>query len=212
MKVLVADEHPLIAEAFESLLKRQFPSANVSIAESLPRAREAVSREPVDLLLIDMLCGGPNDFALLPQLVNETAPGRVLAFGRCSGRADVRKVQAAGAHGFVAASSRPELICAAIGLVVAGGSYFQEPSASELPHDEDASLYVERLSARQREVLVELVAGKSNKAIARALGISVPTVKLHVQSILRLTGARNRTQLAVLARHLGEGAPTRAGG
>ena len=57
-----------------------------------------------------------------------------------------------------------------------------------------------RLSSRQLEVLRLIEMGQTNKEIAKALGISVATVKLHVQAILNITGARNRTEAALRAR------------
>ena len=59
------------------------------------------------------------------------------------------------------------------------------------------------LSARQREVLALLCEGQANKGIARALGISACTVKLHVQGILQKLGASNRVQAVVFAHRLG---------
>jgi DNA-binding NarL/FixJ family response regulator len=57
-----------------------------------------------------------------------------------------------------------------------------------------------RLSSRQLEVLRFIEMGQTNKEIAKALGISVATVKLHVQAILNVTGARNRTEAALRTR------------
>jgi DNA-binding NarL/FixJ family response regulator len=56
---------------------------------------------------------------------------------------------------------------------------------------------------RELEILIHLERGQSNKAIARALGLSLATVKLHVQSILRSTGARNRVEAIANARRMG---------
>jgi DNA-binding NarL/FixJ family response regulator len=111
----------------------------------------------------------------------------------------VRQAIAAGVHGYVPATSRPELVAAAIGLVAAGGAYFpQMPSSDERPDGSTARDAVTRLSLRQRDVFQALKEGKSNKVIARELMISVATVKQHVQAILKLSGARNRTEAAAL--------------
>jgi DNA-binding NarL/FixJ family response regulator len=165
-----------------------------------------VLQEPVDLIVTDLLCCGPGDLDSLSGLVDAAAPGRVVVFGRCDGRANARRVQAMGVRGYVPASSRPELVAAAIGLVAAGGVYFpQLPHAERSSPAHDGRMFVERLSPRQREVFRGLSAGQSNKTIARALGISVATVKLHVQAILRLAGARNRTEAVAFANESAEG-------
>lgn len=199
MRFLVIDEHPLVREALEGVLRRQFPAAEISAVGSHDEAQESVRRRPADLILTDMMCGAPEDLKALPALVEAAAPGRVVVFGKCAGRAGARRIQATGVHGYVPATSRAELVGAAVGLVLAGGVYFpQVPAQDRRVHDAGRPL-VERLSARQREVLRGLQAGQSNKLIARAMGISVATVKLHVQAILRETGARNRTEAVAIA-------------
>jgi two-component system, NarL family, nitrate/nitrite response regulator NarL len=200
MKLLVIDEHPLLRDAIEGVLKRQFPSADISAVQSHGEARQSLLREPVDMVVANLLCCTPSDLEGLPGLVQAAAPGRVVVFGKCGSRANARRAQAAGVHGYVPASSRAELLGAALGLVAAGGHYFPElPSPDRASPAEDGGRFVERLSPRQHEVFRGLLAGQSNKAIARALGISVATVKLHVQAILRLAGARNRTEAVALA-------------
>ena len=62
---------------------------------------------------------------------------------------------------------------------------------------------IEQLTPRQREVLVKLAQGQSNQDIADALTISVATVKLHVNAVLRGLGAKNRTRAAAIAMQAG---------
>jgi DNA-binding NarL/FixJ family response regulator len=199
MKVLVVDEHPLLREALEATLRRQFPQAQVVSVESHEAAREALLRQPVDVVLADLFCCRDAKLKTLPDVVSATAPGRVVVLGKCDDRQGVRRAQAAGACGYIPATAPPELIGAAVALVRAGGLYFPQLGAFDhrSPSDDPRPL-LERMSPRHREVLQGLRAGQSNKAIARSLGISVATVKLHVQAIFRITGAHNRTEAVVL--------------
>lgn len=200
MRLLVVDEHPLLREALGAMLRRQFPAAEVSAVESHDEARKAVLPHPADLVLTNLMCGHAEDLQSLPELVGAAAPGRVVVFGNCFGHINAKRAQAAGVHGYVPATSQPELVGAAIGLVLAGGFYFpQLPSAGSRSTSDNGRPLVKRLSPRQQEVLRGLQAGRSNKAIAGELGLSVATIKLHVQAILKLTGSRNRTEAAVLA-------------
>lgn len=183
----------------EGLLIRHFPKAEVSAVESYGEACDVVVKRPTDLVLTDMLCCSAEDLRRLPELVEAVSPGRVVVFGNCSDRVTARRAQAAGIHGYVPATSRAELVGAAIGLVLAGGVYFPPLAPADArPAEDGRPGLLERLSPRQREVLQGIQAGQSNKAIARALAISVATVKLHVQAILRLTGARNRTEAVAI--------------
>jgi len=200
MKLLVVDEHPLLRDAIEGVLKRQFPTADISAVQSHDEARESLLRRPADLVIADLLCCTLADLESLPGLVQAAAPGRVVVFGKCGSRTNAKRAQAAGVHGYVPASSGAELLGAALGLVAAGGRYFPELPPQDRPTaSDDSRRFVERLSPRQHEVFRGLLAGQSNKTIARMLGISVATVKLHVQAILRLAGARNRTEAVALA-------------
>jgi len=201
MRLMVVDEHPILREALENLLKRQFPDAIIAGAESHEQARAAVLATPFDLVVTDLLCCRAEDLRTLPDLVDAAAPGRVVVFGKCAGRVNARRAQAAGVHGYVPATNPPELVGAAIRLVLAGGDYFpQLPRVEPRAPSPSGQALLERLSPRQREVLRGLEAGQSNKAIAESLGISIATVKLHVQSILKAAGAHNRAEAAALAR------------
>lgn len=199
MRLLLVDEHPLIRDALEDLLRRTFPRAEISSLESFAAAREAVRRQPVDLIVANLLGRRPGALHELGDLVRDAAPARVVAFGERVAGSAFRQARAAGVHGCVPATAPPELVGAAIGLVLAGGDYFPHTPPFDR-HSPDAHGYDldARLSLRQRDVFQALKEGKSNKAIARELMISVATVKQHVQAILKLTGARNRTEAAAL--------------
>jgi two-component system nitrate/nitrite response regulator NarL len=195
MRFLVVDEHPLLRAALESLITRRFSVAEILAVESHEQAMEVLRRLPADLVVTDLLCCRAGDREGLRDLVGAAAPGRIVVFGRCSGGADARRAQTAGVHGYVPATSPSELIGAAIGLVLAGGLYFPQLSAVDRQTTAGHGRQpMERLSPRQREVLRGLQAGQGDKAIAQALGLSVATVKLHVQGILRHVGAHNRTE------------------
>lgn len=110
---------------------------------------------------------------------------------------DLSLARRARMHGFAGILPKTDegpLMIAAIKLVLAGGEYFPcfdeiEPSTGPVGQGP-----LDRLSKRQREVLEEMKLGRTNKEIAKALGISIATVKLHVQAVLGAAGARNRTE------------------
>jgi DNA-binding NarL/FixJ family response regulator len=195
MRALIVDEHPLLRDALKGILRQQFPGAEVWSVDSHKEACDAVRREPADLVVTDLLCCRAKDLVSLPELVACAAPGRVIVLGKCSGRVNAKRAQDAGVHGYVPATAEPTLVAAAVALVIAGGIYFPQ-----LTQDDEGVLvepgpsFLGRLSRRQREVLQGMRQGQTNKAIASALGISIGTVKLHVQAILRYAGARNRSE------------------
>ncbi len=118
----------------------------------------------------------------------------------------------AGAHGFVPTMLDPQLLCAALALVQAGGKFappeqIDEWAHANLPNRSDASdepapepvPHYDELSPRQTHVLLLLQEGLANKVIAAKLGMTESTVKVHVRQIMRRLGAGNRTEAALLA-------------
>jgi DNA-binding NarL/FixJ family response regulator len=199
MQLLIVNEHPLVRHALEELLRKAFPAADLSVAQSHDEAGAALAQRPADLVVTDLACRRTAAHQSLSDLVGMAAPGRVVVFGECGLGLGVRHAMASGVHGYIPATSRPDLIAAAVGLVAAGGVYFPEvPAHNGRPHGANGRDGVARLSSRQLEVFRALKEGKSNKAIARELLISVAAVKQHVQSILKLSGARNRTEAVAL--------------
>jgi DNA-binding NarL/FixJ family response regulator len=129
---------------------------------------------------------------------------------------EIRSAFEAGAAGFMPTSIEPSVALQALSLIKCGGSFFP-PSAlyQGLPrtrtmafgapahNGHDSRPHPSKLSAKQEEVFNLLRGGPSNKVIARQLGVSEATVKVHVRCIMRKLGVTNRTQLAIAA--MGEG-------
>ena len=112
-----------------------------------------------------------------------------------------RRVLRAGAAGFLPKTLAPETLIAAVRHMLAGGIYApDEFLRSDLGRPEQARAGI---TAREGDVLRGVAEGKSNKEIARDLDIQEVTVKLHLKSITRKLGARNRTHAAMIARDLG---------
>jgi DNA-binding NarL/FixJ family response regulator len=129
----------------------------------------------------------------------------------------------AGAHGFVPTMLEPQLLCAALALVQAGGKFAPPEQIDEWAHaslpnraetsDEPVPEPVpqyEELSPRQTHVLLLLQEGLANKVIAAKLGMTESTVKVHVRQIMRRLGANNRTEAALLAQRHHEALRRRA--
>jgi len=147
---------------------------------------------PADLLLVDL----PESMDLDRRLAaaeGVPAAKRMLIVEDL----DLALARAAYAHGFqgvLPAGTNPALAIAILKLVVAGGEYF--PCFEEIAEAAPPlySKLADRLTPRQYEVLVQMHGGRTNKEIAKSLGVSIATVKLHVQAILSAVGARNRTE------------------
>ena len=117
----------------------------------------------------------------------------------------VRDVMELGIAGFIPKTLGVNLVESALRLVEMGGRYVPDILLSapaegfaEAPESFAAASH-HKLTPRQRDVLAEIGKGRSNQEIARVLGISIATVKLHVNAILQALGVRNRTEAAIIA-------------
>ncbi|MBI3451785.1 MAG: response regulator transcription factor [Rhodospirillales bacterium] len=166
------------------------------------------------------------DLALIPRanearqaLRQALPPGRLVIMAVSDRPEDVRLAVSVGAAGFVLKTSEVPVIMGAIRLVLAGGTYVparhlwetgeRKRDRAERPcivsvHEDETADPAARLTARQRHVLDLLAQGMSNKDIAKQLGLTEGTVKVHVTSILRKLKATSRLQAVIAA--LGSGA------
>ena len=208
MRIAVADDHPLFLEALRVRLERLFPETEVAEAADLDGLLALAATVPpcFDLILLDFRMPGMDGCAGLGRVL-EAFPGSPVAVlsGSISPPQVIDLVRA-GACGFLPKTLLPELFGHAVSLLLAGGSYLP----AEVLRDEDSLLRAteatadaqaleQLLTPREREVLIHLAAGASNKEIGRDLGISEITVKLHVRQVFKKIGARNRAEAAAFA-------------
>jgi DNA-binding NarL/FixJ family response regulator len=197
MRAVVVCRFPVYREALARLVGSAFGPAPAEAFATLQEALETGDASPIDMLVAEVDAGEP-EFRSLKAAVDAMRPAPLVLFSVLS-PAEVQTAYEAGVRGCIPKTASAELVMAALRLVLAGGLYFSDFSSLSARQRTDPPLR-SRLSGRQLEVLRLIEMGQTNKEIAKALGISVATVKLHVQAILNITGARNRTEAALRAR------------
>lgn len=197
--VLIADDHPMVRDALARTVQMLADSVAVHEAGDLEALLRLVRSLPADLALVDLNMPGMNGVGGLVRL-REAAPTLpcVVASGQ-EDPATIRSVLAAGAAGFIPKSERAEVLLSALRLVLAGGTYVP-PRLLQAPLSAPSASV---LTPRQLDVLRCLMQGEPNKVIARQLGLTEGTVKIHIAAILRVLQARNRTEAVVRARSMG---------
>lgn len=219
MKVIIADDHALIREGLERTLNSFEEEISVIHAEDRDTVLEALSlHDSVDMLLLDLYMPGSNGLELLRHVCQCYPTIPVVVISASDDPLHIRKSIDAGASGFIPKSASNEIMLNAIKLVRSGGVFIPHELLKPACHDtgmqEDikpgAPVLIhetihaaEKLTVRQREVLDLMSRGMSNKEIARGLGLSEHTVKIHVTAVLKLFNAENRTEAVVMAHNAG---------
>lgn len=197
MKILEADDHPLVRTGIRQILSELDDAVEFLEAGSLPEVLEILQATPdLDLILLDLAMPGMDGFEGYYRIeaCNPAVPVAILSASE--NPKDVRIAIEAGAAGYIPKSSSPELMLTALRLILAGDVYVP----GKLLQRAEAEAAPESLTPRQRDVLDLVVEGLSNKLIADRLNIAEKTVKQHITTIFRVYGVSNRTQLALKAK------------
>lgn len=203
--LLIADDHPTFRKGLTLLIQDYFPGAQVREAANFDEAVEALSENPeIGMVFLDLDMPGMSGGASVAALRAAFPTCRVaIVSGNDSAEVAIEALQS-GAHGFLPKSLAEKETVRAISLLGRGESYAPAGLAEAIKSRAERGLRDSDntsspiLSPRQRDVLMHLGQGKSNKEIARALSLSEGTVKVHLAAVFRALGARNRTE-AVLA-------------
>lgn len=193
MKFLLVDDHALFRHGVLLLLSKLPGSHEFVEAGSCEAAFAAAAAHPdIDFVLLDLALPGMNGLDGLTRLrqLRPAAPV-VLLSANDSSPIIIDGLQR-GARGFIPKSSSPDVMMAALQVILAGGTYVPAAGLAHqrVPQDSRA------LTARQREVLALLTQNRSNKEIADELGMRVNTVRVHVAAILKILAVENRNEAA----------------
>lgn len=226
MKLLLADDHAMfrtaVADGLEALIG---PGTEVLEAESYETAHSLLAgTEGIDVVLLDLLMPGFANFEGLAGLVRDfpVVPVVVLS-GSGQSRYQVEAVRR-GARGYIVKNQPLSVLAQIVQIVRDGGTYVSTsvldsaPQLAEAPGEppaplpapaaqpanaEESANRLSRLTDREVQILSCLARGASNKQIARDLGITDTTVKVHLRMIFKKLGVSNRTQAAFFARERG---------
>jgi DNA-binding NarL/FixJ family response regulator len=222
MKILIADDHRLIVEGVKTKLSELEHDVEFVVAMDIAEL-DAALRQPdcvLDLAIIDIGMPGAQGHHHIAQ-IRQIAPSMPVIV--LSGSEDTELIHALldlGVRGFIPKAYSPDVMLSAVRLVLSGGVYVPpillagvqargwtpREAASVRATTSHPSLDGLRqvLTERQIDVMRLLSEGKPNKLIARDLGISEGTVKIHLAAIFRALNVRNRVEAVVASRRLVE--------
>ena len=200
IRVLVVDDHPVVRQGLRTFLDLQDDIAVVGEAHDSGSCVEAARRTRPDVILLDLKMPGGDGVTALRALKSGPAPvpARVLVITSFTDPMAVLPAVRAGAAGYVYKDVDPPALAAAIRAVHAG-HVLLHPDVARLLSDGGPAPEAAQLTARERDVLAEMAKGRSNREIARELGLAEKTVKVHVSAIFAKLGVQDRTQAALYA-------------
>ena len=207
IRVLVVDDHPKVRQGLRTFLDLQGDITVVGEAGDAAGAVEAtVALEP-DVVLLDLRMPGGDGVSVLHDLRARQVRSRVLIVTSFTEPDAVLPAVRAGAAGYVYKDVDPSSLAAAIRAVHAGHVLLHPDVAALLLAGAQRRPAGAELTPRERQILVELARGRSNREIARALGLAEKTVKTHVSAVFTKLGVQDRTQAALFAVRTGLSEP-----
>ena len=206
LNLLIADDHDLVREGLKHTLASLPEQAVFLEAGSAGAVLDVLAKSPsVDLVILDLHMPGSNGMELLTTICNRHPDTPVVILSANEDPLVMQRTIDRGAAGFIPKSAANEVLVSALQLVLAGGTYI--PTEILGGKTSDTGTVIMRnhaapaeLTERQIDVLDLLSRGESNKAIARELGLSEHTIKIHISAIFKALGVNNRTEAALAYR------------
>jgi two-component system, NarL family, response regulator len=196
IRVLIADDHPVVREGLAAILRSEPDIQVVAEAPDGEQACTLYDQYLPDVVILDLRMPRKDGLQVVTELISSRRPKpRIIVMTTYETEDDVRRALQAGAKSYLVKGALPEQILETVRRVAAGEALVPSRIASVLTE----SLAHPELSPRELQVLRRLAAGDSNQEIGRMLQITEHTVKAHVKSILEKLGATGRTEAIAIA-------------
>ncbi len=196
IRLLIVDDHPVVRDGLVSILHEGEP--DLEVVGEAGDGKEAVNAwrtlRPT-VTIMDLQLPGQTGVEAIQSIRREDPEAKILVLTTFDGDADIQRALEAGARGYLLKSVRRAILIEAVRAVAAGQRYLPPATAARLLEAMEA----ERLTPRELDVLRLLGEGQRNREIADALGLAEPTVKIHVNNLLRKLEAKDRTEATVIA-------------
>lgn len=203
MKLLVVDDHAIVREGVRRLLA-SLPDLRIAEAASAAAAASRFREDRPDVVLLDLNLPQGSGLELLRRLLAEDKHARVLVFSMYAEPLYVARALDAGACGYVSKGAGAAELVTAIQRVAAGSRYVEREIAAQLAVNfHGGADPLQRLTAREADIMRQLGEGKTLAAIAAALGVTYKTVANSCSVIKAKLGAERTADLIRIAVEMG---------
>jgi two-component system NarL family response regulator len=195
IRVLVADDHPVVREGLRALISRRPDMRVVAEAATAGEAIRLFARHQPDVTLLDLRLPDMDGIDALVTIRGQAKDARVIVLTSFGGDEDIYRAIRAGASAYLLKDAPRDELVRCVRAVHGGGSWISPVAAARLT----ARLGAPDLTPRERDVLRLVVAGKSNKEIGDALHVALGTVKAHVNRIFSKLRVGSRAEAVTTA-------------
>jgi DNA-binding NarL/FixJ family response regulator len=195
IRVLVADDHPVVRTGLAAVLVQQTDLDLVAEAENGERAVALYRELQPDVCLMDLRMPVMDGVEAIRAITTEFPEARILALTTYEGDADIRRALEAGARGYLLKDMLLTDVIRAVRAVRRGERVIPNAVAARLAEFPERS----DLTEREVEVLQLVARGLSNKEVAGVIGRTNETVKIHLKNVFAKLGVADRTEAVTLA-------------
>jgi DNA-binding NarL/FixJ family response regulator len=214
ISILIVDDHAVVRAGLRAVLSGAPGYDVIGEAADANEGIALAGRERPDVVLLDITMPGGSGLEAVPRLLAAAPATRILMLSVHDKLEYVLEAVRAGAHGYLRKDTTPQELRQAVRAVHEGNAWFSPEVARHLAtalrgdaaaaapavrESQAGPALVAQLTAREREILQGVAAGRTNKEMGAELGISVRTVEAHRDSIAKKTGVRSIAALTRLA-------------
>jgi two-component system invasion response regulator UvrY len=197
MKILIADDHAIVRKGLIELLQETFPAVEVFEAVNSQQAIDIISKQDLDVILLDISMPGRNGIETLKQIRFQGIKTPVLMLSMHPEDQYAIRALKAGASGFINKESATEELLTAVHRILSGKKYITASVAEKLADvgEQGAKPAHEFLSDREMQVLQKISSGKTVSDIADELSLSVNTISTYRTRLLEKLALNNNAEL-----------------
>jgi DNA-binding NarL/FixJ family response regulator len=195
IRVIVADDHPVVRTGLAAVLVQQADVELVAEAENGQRAVELFREHEPDVCLMDLRMPVMDGVEAIRTITTEFPTARILALTTYEGDADIRRALEAGARGYLLKDMLLTDVIKAVRAVHRGERVIPHAVAARLAEFPERS----DLTERELEILQLVAKGLSNKAVARVIGRTDETIKIHLKNVFAKLDVGDRTEAVTVA-------------